>query len=99
MRRSILILLGLAMIAAPALAGLGTSTRGSGAPILHLSSLQSVLPALAGKAESGSKAFWMSAVRLEQSATIPEAGSLLLMGSGLLVGAIYLRKRFFPDIE
>lgn len=99
MRRSVLILLGLAVIAAPALAGLGTSTGSSGVPILHLGSLKSVLPALAGRAESGSKAFWMSAVRLEQSATMPEAGSLLLMGSGLLVGAIYLRKRFFQDIE
>lgn len=99
MKRSLLILLGFAVIAAPALAGLGASTGSSGVPILHLSSLKSVLPTVAIKAESGSKAFWMSAVRLEQSVTMPEAGSLFLMGSGLLVGAIYLRKRFFQDIE
>lgn len=97
MKRSLLILLGLGVIAAPAIAGLGASTGSSGAPMLHLSSLKSVLPALAG--EFGSKAFWMSAVRLEQSVTMPEAASLFLMGSGLLVGAIYLRKRFSQDTE
>jgi hypothetical protein len=29
------------------------------------------------------------------SIAIPETGSLLLMGSGLLVGAVYLRKKYF----
>jgi len=98
MKRYLLILLGLVAITAPALAGLGASTGNAGVPFLNLKSVRSLLPAVA-KAESGSKAFWISAVRLEQSVTMPEAGSLLLMGSGLLVGAILLRKRFFEDAE
>lgn len=98
MRRSFLILLGLAVIATPAIAALNSPAGNSG-PVMHLSLLKSILPMAAGKAESGSKNVWMSAVRLEQSVAVPETGSLLLMGSGLLVGAIYLRKRFFEDSE
>lgn len=30
---------------------------------------------------------------------IPETGGLLLMGSGLLVGAVYLRKKYFDGGE
>ncbi len=97
-KRSSLIVLGLAAIATPAIAALSGSP-GSAGSTLHLRSLKSILPAITDRAESGSRNVWMSAVRLEQSVNVPEAGSLLLMGSGLLVGAIYCRKRFFQDSE
>ncbi len=98
MKRFVLILLSLAAIATPAIAAL-TSSAGNSGPAMHARSLKSILPMIAGEAESDSKNVWMSAVRLEQSVSLPEPGSLLLMGSGLLVGAIGLRKRLSQDSE
>jgi hypothetical protein len=88
MKRSFLILVfALAAIAAPALASLGVSSASSGMPILQRSFNTILLSA------------WISVVRLEQAVRMPEAVSLFLMGSGLLVGAIYLRKRLLQGNE
>ena len=88
MKRSFLILVFvLAAVAAPALASLGVSSVSSGVPVMQRSVSSMLLTA------------WVSVVRFERTLYMPEAGSLFLMGSGLLVGAIYLRKRFFEDSE
>ncbi len=88
MKRSFLILVFvLAAVAAPALASLGVSSVGSGMPMMQRSVSSMLLTA------------WVGVVRFERTLYMPEAGSLFLMGSGLLVGAIYLRKRFFEDSE
>ena len=88
MKRSLSVLVFvLGAVAAPALASLGVSPASSGMPMLQRSVSSMLLTA------------WVGVLRFEQAVRMPEAGSLFLMGSGLLVGAIYLRKRFYEDAE
>ena len=64
-----------------------------------------ILPAVLGyqgalaRAVANPKKVWTDAVRMEHAVAVPEPGSLLLLGSGLLAGAMYLRKRFFEDTK